>query len=131
MHRCTFRRTAPDRQGRRQQLQHEDVLTKKVRTLERKLVKEQREKMRVQATRARDAIERAEMEEFFMRCVEVRAVSYIMSPAGYPRMHTMCSLLFNCKKFVECVACVNHMPPYRTSGEKLSRGKYGNDRIDR
>ena len=32
--------------------------------------------MRVQATRARDAVERAEMEEFFMRCVEVRAISW-------------------------------------------------------
>lgn len=70
------RRTAPDHQGRRQPLGREDALAKKVRTLERKLVKEQREKMRVQATRARDAIERAEMEEFFMRCVEVRTIQY-------------------------------------------------------
>lgn len=72
---CTPRRTAPDRQGRRQPLRHEDALTKRMRTLEKKLVKEQREKMRVQATRARDAVERAEMEEFFMRCVEVSDIS--------------------------------------------------------
>jgi len=47
---------------------------KKVRTLERKLAKEQRETMRVRATRARDAVERSEMEDFFMQCVEVRDV---------------------------------------------------------
>lgn len=46
-------------------------MTKKVRTLERRLVKEQRETMRVRATRARHAVERAEMEDFFMQCIEV------------------------------------------------------------
>lgn len=35
-------------------------------------MKEQRETMRVRATRARHAIERAEMEDFFMQCIEVR-----------------------------------------------------------
>lgn len=66
------RRTAPDGQGSHPSQRHEDALMKKVRTLERKLVKEQRETMRVRATRARDAVERSEMEDFFLQCVEVR-----------------------------------------------------------
>lgn len=63
------RKTAPDRRG--QPLCREDPLTKKVRSLERRLVKERRETLRVRATRARHAVERAEMEDFFMQCIEV------------------------------------------------------------
>lgn len=65
------RRTAPDRERRGKLLRHDgNALTKRVRTLERKLANEQKENMRVRSTRARDAVERAEMEDFFMRCIE-------------------------------------------------------------
>lgn len=45
-----------------------------MRSLERKILKEQRETRAVKATTARNAVERAEMEDFFMQCVEVSAV---------------------------------------------------------
>lgn len=73
---------------------HENVLTEKVRSLERKLVKEQRETMRARATKARDAIERAEMEDFFMQCVEVRKAS------------TLCSFYHNLRVRAVNSACV-------------------------
>lgn len=146
------RRTAPDRQGCRQPLRHEEALTKKVRTLERKLVKEQREKLRVQATRARDAVERAEMEEFFMRCVEVRVIHRIdrfLCACHWQtlvRMHTtqLPLMILSIFLFVHHIfserafawanpcqpICVKHTQLHRTSGEKSSRERYGSDHTD-
>ena len=42
-----------------------------MRVLERKLIKEHKETVRAKALRSRDAIERAEMEDFFTQCIEV------------------------------------------------------------
>lgn len=52
-----------------------ELLTKRVRMLERKLAKEQKELARVRATKAKNAVERAEMEDFFLQCIEVRDTS--------------------------------------------------------
>lgn len=46
-------------------------MERKVQILERKLKKEQKERIRLKALRSREALHRTEMEEFFLQCIEV------------------------------------------------------------
>lgn len=83
----------------------DNTLTEKIRSLERKLAKEHKEAVRARATRARDAVERAEMEDFFMQCVEVselhRALMCISSKRKQCNSSSQCqdlvSALFQCR----------------------------------
>lgn len=85
-----------------------NYMERKVQMLERKLKKEEKERIRLKAIRSREALHRTEMEDFFMQCIEVCNRGILgtkpVSSAIYRKIQFFSSKTVKCHNF-----CLNVM----------------------